>query len=397
MRQSAEIIRYLVGSEAVSTRPLVPYSRVACSFLASLSAELMRSDAALEHPDVKTFGFWCRRGNISRLKTEFEDGKTRLGRGGVFHVTPSNVPVSFAFSFAFGLLSGNANIVRVPSRPFPQVEIISEAIRKVFRSKKFSEVERMTSFLRYDRDDHVTADLSANCDARIIWGGDATIRHLRSFPVPERCVDIVFPDRYSLCIMDAASVNALNDDGLKRLVSDFYNDTYLMDQNACSSPHLVIWQGGGPGAAQERFWPALHEVVTKKYDLAPINAVDKYNSLCEHAIDFNQASRLEKHGNALYRIVIDSLPDNMDTFRGRAGLFYEYDAPDLVGLAHVVNTKYQTLTYFGIDKSVLSDFVLEGRLRGIDRIVPIGRALNMDVVWDGYDIVKNLSRIIDVR
>jgi 3-hydroxyacyl-[acyl-carrier-protein] dehydratase len=30
-------------------------------------------------------------------------------------------------------------------------------------------------------------------------------------------------------------------------------------------------------------------------------------------------------------------------------------------------------------------------------IVPVGRALDIDVIWDGFDIEKNLSRIIDVK
>jgi hypothetical protein len=31
---------------------------------------------------------------------------------------------------------------------------------------------------------------------------------------------------------------------LSSLIKNFYNDTYLVDQNACSSPHLILWYGG---------------------------------------------------------------------------------------------------------------------------------------------------------
>ena len=48
-------------------------------------------------------------------------------------------------------------------------------------------------------------------------------------------------------------------------------------------------------------------------------------------------------------------------------------------------------------KKHLYDFVLKNRLRGIDRIVPIGQAHEMDLKWDGYDIIKSLSRIIDIK
>ena len=41
-------------------------------------------------------------------------------------------------------------------------------------------------------------------------------------------------------------------------------------------------------------------------------------------------------------------------------------------------------------------FVFENKLKGIDRIVPIGSSLNIGFVWDGYNIDKMLTRVIDV-
>ena len=34
---------------------------------------------------------------------------------------------------------------------------------------------------------------------------------------------------------------------------------------------------------------------------------------------------------------------------------------------------------------------------GIDRVVPIGQALDMTFIWDGYDINRLLSREIEIR
>ena len=70
---------------------------------------------------------------------------------------------------------------------------------------------------------------------------------------------------------------------------------------------------------------------------------------------------------------------------------------DINEIACIVNNKYQTLTYFGINKMALKDFVLENSLLGIDRIVPIGQAMDMGVIWDGYDLVRSLSRVIEVK
>ena len=66
-------------------------------------------------------------------------------------------------------------------------------------------------------------------------------------------------------------------------------------------------------------------------------------------------------------------------------------------LANIVSNKFQTLTYFGLNKHDIINFIVKNRLSGIDRVVPIGKALDIGVFWDGYDILGSLSRIIDVQ
>ena len=168
-------IEYLVGGEIGDCCPLVPYAPLVCEFLAALSQELRADKQANSYPDVMAFAFWCRAAHIAKLKTEFEDTgtvkRTRIGLGRVFHITPSNVPVNFGFSFVFGLLAGNANVVRVPSKHYPQTEMICAALRRVLARECFAELRRMTAFVRYDRNDSITAEYSGTCNARSIWGG----------------------------------------------------------------------------------------------------------------------------------------------------------------------------------------------------------------------------------
>ena len=62
-----------------------------------------------------------------------------------------------------------------------------------------------------------------------------------------------------------------------------------------------------------------------------------------------------------------------------------------------INNKYQTLTYFGLNKDILKNFILKNQLEGIDRIVPIGQALDISFFWDGYDLNRILSRVVDIK
>lgn len=395
---------YLLGGDALDTRPLPPHDPRATDFLAALS-EALRGDASAKAlPDVLTFAFWCRRANLHRLAAEFaagDQGMARLGLGLVLHIAPANVPINFAYSFAFGLLAGNANLVRVPSRPHPQVEVVCAAIRRLLEEDRHAEIGAMTAFVRYSHSsdgDEPTARLSARCAGRVIWGGDQTIRRIRAHPLPAKGVDLAFPDRYSFCVLDADVVAALPPAALARLAEDFYNDTYLMDQNACSSPHLVVWLGTGErGSARGRFWAALQAVVKRRYTLAAVQAVEKYSRLLEILARHDDLAHVQRLGNDVYILGLRALPKRVDALRGRFGLFFEYDCDDLEELAPVVAAKFQTLGYFGVDKTRLRDLVIGQRLPGIDRIVPVGRALDIDVIWDGHDVVRTLSRIVDVR
>ena len=35
--------------------------------------------------------------------------------------------------------------------------------------------------------------------------------------------------------------------------------------------------------------------------------------------------------------------------------------------------------------------------RGVDRIVPVGNAIDMDINWDGYNLIETLSRNIILK
>ena len=131
-------VSFLVGNEEtllnmLSTPAKQPFSEDIAQFLNEVSKTIMNNPASKAYSDVITFAFWIRKGSINQIKEKFipKDENIRLGRGIAFHIAPSNVPVNFAYSLVTGLLTGNANIVRIPSKDFPQVKIITDSINKV--------------------------------------------------------------------------------------------------------------------------------------------------------------------------------------------------------------------------------------------------------------------------
>ena len=61
-----------------------------------------------------------------------------------------------------------------------------------------------------------------------------------------------------------------------------------------------------------------------------------------------------------------------------------------------VSRKDQTLTAHGFSDSELTQFARSLHGRGIDRIVPFGQALSFGSLWDGYDLLAELTRTINV-
>jgi hypothetical protein len=377
-------------------RPMAPYSREAISFLSALSLSLLMRSDSRQYPDVASFAYWCRSASLSRLARDFDSRQKRIGRGLVLHIAPSNVPVNFAFSLAFGILSGNANIVRIPEAAQPQTQILTEAMDRLLNDPVHDYVASTNRVIQYPRDDDITSALSKCANARVLWGGDQTIAHLRTLPTSPRCVDIAFADRYSIALIDAESVLSEDDQGIQKLVSGFYNDVYLQDQNACSSPHLIIWHGtqSRTELAKARFWLALEALLLLKYKIEPIHAVDKFVHLCRVADLLEEAQDSVRHGNNLYRVRLQDLPADIEYHRGLAGFFYEYTSNDLDCLKIIVGARYQTVTCFGLNRQELAQRVVDLGLTGVDRIVPIGQALDIGVIWDGYDLISTLSRIV---
>ncbi len=388
-------LEVISGTKKLDTIPDKPFSDVSLNFLDELSNVLRKSAEAKIYSDLMAFSFWCRKSNVNKLKNKQGDINQRLGRGLSFHITPSNVPLNFGYSFIFGLLSGNSNILKIPSKEFPQAEFLSKTINDLLKKEKFRQLCDSTAFVKYDKNDNITKYFSSICDARIIWGGDSTINNVRKYKTHVRCIDLVFADRYSICVIDLKKLSELTIAELTRVIGLFYNDTFIMDQNACSSPHLIVWLGEKYQKVKKQFWELLDIYVKNRYNLQSVSAVDKYNMFCQNAIDINIPFELIRYGNHIYRVVLDQLPENIHNYRGNCGYFFEYNGKNLSEIIHIICGKYQTMTYFGVKKSLLKTFVIDNKLKGIDRIVPIGQALDMSLTWDGFDIIGSLSRIID--
>jgi hypothetical protein len=401
MKPTSTSIKLVAGSENYdempNLKPLVPFDDTVIAFFDELSMMLIKHPKGRDFPDVITFGFFIRKANIKRQMKSYSHLISNVGRGVSFHIAPSNVPINFAFSLAVGLLSGNACIVRVSSKSFTQTDIVSDAISSVLKKPEFSELKRYISIVRYERNIEINNFFSNLCDIRVIWGGDNTISELRKSPLPPRSFDITFADRYSLCIIKAEEY--LDMQNKKKMANNFYNDTYLFDQNACSSPRLIYWVGSAKlvSQAKEIFWSVLHDtLIEKDYKIQSMTATNKYIVTSRAALDYNNVEIPRLPDNLISRIELKNLPADLPERTCEGGSYFEYSDEEPHKLLDIVSRKFQTLTYIGFNKVELNSlFVGKGSL-GIDRIVPCGKATEFSLIWDGYDLIRHMSRVVSI-
>lgn len=374
----------------------IPFSDAVLEYLNALSGSLLRDRESRLYPDVVTFAFFCRKANLLRLKSEHQDDRYRLGRGILFHIAPGNVPVNFGYTLVAGLLAGNKNIVRISGKSFPQVDIIIRHICELSHNREFAGISRRLVLVQYGHASDASAFFSSLADVRVIWGGDQTIAAIRKNPLPPRSFDVCFADRYSIAVFYPDAVLKASETELNRLVENFYNDTYLFDQNACSAPHLIFWKRYSElSVAKKLFWGALHQLVRKKYALQPVLAVDKLMASCRQSICMDTELE-EMPDNYVVRTRLKELPTNIDAFRCAGGYFSEFDIDSLNEIVPIVTNKYQTMAYYGVSKEELSEFVALNKLQGLDRIVPVGETTTFSLIWDGNDLIDMFSRVVDI-
>lgn len=390
-------IRFLVGNKEILSRmPMIKtleiFHRNILLFLEELSSKLLRESELRKYPDVAAFAFWIRKKNLERQREIYENEQLKVGRGVAFHITPSNIPIQFAVSLVYGLLSGNINIIRISEKEFNEVTIICSAINELLAEEKHCEIRDYICIIRYGHKDDITRQLSGICDARIVWGGDQTIQNIRRFPIPPRAAELCFADRDSICLIDADQYLQADQ---KVLARDFYNDTYEVDQNACSSPRIIIWLGKRVEEAKEIFWNMLSKELPD-YELPQVAGSEKLLRFCILAAKDREISYISDNMK-LVRVQVKHISEDLLDYKSGMGYFFEYTAKNLEEIVPLLRKSCQTISCYGINHEIIKELIKKYGVRGVDRVVFIGHTQELSLEWDGVNMIDSLSRKISMQ
>ena len=371
-------------------------------FLDELSKLFMKEPAYRQYPEIYSLGFWCRRAHIEKMRNEFrdriQDASERRGRGLVLHIAPSNMPAMFAYSWITSLLAGNQNIVRLSGRSNEITDAAVSGIKSVLSRPEFDAIRDNNAFVTFQRGSGHLEEISKKAKARIIWGGDQTVDNISRIPKADDCVDITFPDKYSIALLRMSDFAGLDDKELKHLAHLFYNDTLGADQNACSSPRTIFWLNDSEAGTneanaetvKEKWWAAFAEEA-KNYDLQPWIATEKYRTLCRMYATRKGIGPVRRLGNRLYLVPAAKDVRDITELEARFGMFYEMDIESIDEMMPYMASKVQTIVCSGSDQETIYEKIRGAGCEGCDRVVAIGEALDFNTTWDRKDLLEMLS------
>lgn len=389
--------------ELVKSPFLGMFHETTLAFLNELSNQILTNKSMRQYPELMATGFWLRKGHIHKLHEDFSKrfaDSLILPRGVVFHIAPSNVDSIFLYSWVLSLLAGNSNIIRISTRQDEQLLVLLELIERTLAKAEYSELRLRNMVVSYPHDDEITKLFSNHCHVRVIWGGDETIQAVRGIPLKPIATELVFADRFSSVILSAEQVLSASNSDFEQLIHHFYNDAFWFQQMACSSPRMVAWIGDTEQVdqAQMHFWLAVQEKLEQQeHSISAALHMTRLSTAYYYGAQAETAAVTVVDSGAALRIKMKDLNKNIREIHCGGGIFLEMAFSSLAELSAVFNEKDQTLTYYGFNKNELAELVMELQGRGIDRIVPVGQALDFHEIWDGYHLLTYFTREIDLR
>jgi hypothetical protein len=369
-------------------------------FLDAAGQRLRTAAIARRHPELGALGAYLRRGHLiaELARMDSNDRHLRFPRGLIFHVAPGNADTVFVYSWALAALTGNCNVVRVSERGGEAAEVILNVLTETLEhaAPVVAESQRIVS---YDhREETVTDAFSAACNLRVLWGGDQAIREIRRSPMQPAARDLTFPNRSSFSAISAEFFLAADTTKRQRAVEAFHSDAYLFGQAACASPGTIFWVGTASAvkAAQQRFFESLKQVVEVRGPRADAAmAIEKRVATYGLAAE-GIAEQVRFIDNEIALVQL-AKPVRLPRRWLGTGTFPQYRVASLDELAPLLQRQDQTLSYFGFTVAEMTSFAHALGGCGIDRMVPLGRALEFSSIWDGHDLLREYTRLVTIN
>lgn len=374
-----------------------PFDTRVLQFSGRLSKRILKNNLLGRIPAFVSLAFWLRPSNLKRISDEnihlnSNPNVVLSPIGLVFHVCPANVDTMFIYSLMISMLMGNKNILRVSNRLDNEyITLLFNILNEELDTEESNLFKNFINIVTYQHEEDLNTFFAEKSHARLIWGGDNTAKIFKCIIGNPRCKDIVFADRISIAIFNTNSFISESKVNQLKCVKDFYNDSFTFDQKGCSSPQSIMLYGNliDNEKFTNLFYTLLEEISEMEYggDNASLASL-KFNQLIGDVID-DKINSFKNDSAILYFANSSSSKHLYHSCGG--GYFYLNVLNELNDIIQFINNKVQTISYFGLNRNEVEFIANKTAGIGVDRIVPIGKALNFDYIWDGYNLCEELT------
>lgn len=390
------------------------YARIPVGAFICLLDAAARNMVSAEYANVEGISFlasWLRKSNLEKvlrinLGSELAaidipvsvDGMflRAVPRGLVCHWVAGNIPTLAFFSWALSILGKNASIIRVP-------EESREVTRKLFRAVESASVEfegkqyegslllQRTSLVHFPSvDQSLNEAMSLAADARVVWGGAQAVRSVTSYSRMEHCEDIVFGPKFSLGVIDQATME--NSAARAHAIAAFARQTVMFEQAACSSPQIIFIEARD--LELERLADLVDEQMKRVCSRFPKRAIEPFTA-CEiirarASYGLRSETSVRASGDLGYTILLERGVALREALQSRT--LYVMAVDDLYEVLSLLSPKIQTIGIAIADSEKRFAFSEACALRGVARCVRPELMNIYETPWDGLLPVNRMVR-----
>jgi hypothetical protein len=387
-------------AKATHCTPIMPFAEELIGFVKDLAYSLLLDKETRSYPELMVLANFFKTINFDQMIASVgkNDEVIKLPRGFVFHISPSNVDSIFLYSSLISFLCGNVNVIRISNPKGSQILYVLNKLRALF-AEKYCALESRFIVCTYEYSETITEKIAAQCNMRVVWGGDATVARIRSIPLRPTALEICFPDRFSAAMLNAKKVQSLGATELIKLCTDLYNDATWFSQQACSSPRLIAWIGTAEDCenAQAKLWLCFSEVMRRKhFNDEPGMAMDRFVATCMvSCAPLFKSTTLNTYPT---RIALEAgAISEIKKLHCGNGLFFEQSYESAPAFFQTLSDLDQTISVYGFRRAELILLAKDLPMRAVDRFVDIGRSLDFGRIWDGLDLYEVFTRKIFIH
>ena len=322
-----------------------------------------------------------------------------LPRGLVTHWLSGNVPAIGLISLVQGLLTRNANIIKLSRRNgLALPALFKEICRFDLRAGGDAGLSGRAladavMFVYCEPDDkHAQAALSRVSDVRVVWGGGEAVDSIIRLPRKPGSEDILSGPRFSLAVVGRESLTMA---GLDRLAEKLALDASAFDQRGCNSPRVVFVERGGEAEPSEfaRALAAAMAKALKRIPKAPADAGEAY-AVASLRAEYALAGEVLSSSGTEWTVICTEEPGPVRACGSR--VVFVRPVENALDVADFLTPEVQTVG-LSLEEPRRTTFALAAAARGASRITPVGAMSYYDYPWDGLFPVDRLVRWVSLE